>query len=57
MEPLLAPPYLAIGTPGWEGILTEQIYHLHKGLGVGESCMFGEYFFVETLDKLLTAVR
>lgn len=53
VEPLLAAPLLGLETPGWEGILAEQIYHLHKGLGVGESCMFGEYFFVETLDKLL----
>jgi unsaturated chondroitin disaccharide hydrolase len=55
IEPLLASPYLAIATPGWEGILRQQIYHLDKGLGVGESCMFGEYFFVEAIDKLLTA--
>jgi unsaturated chondroitin disaccharide hydrolase len=53
IAPLLAPPFLGEATPGWEGILAEQIYHLHRGLGVGESCMFGEYFFVEALDKLL----
>jgi unsaturated chondroitin disaccharide hydrolase len=28
-------------------------YHQRKGLGVDESVMWGEYFFVEALDKLL----
>ena len=42
---LCGPPYLASETPGWEGILREGIYHLDKGLGVGESVMWGEYFF------------
>ncbi|MBI5830803.1 MAG: glycoside hydrolase family 88 protein [Armatimonadetes bacterium] len=55
IEPLLEAPYLGGSTPGFEGILSKQIYHLHKGLGVGGSCMFGEYFFVEALDKLLSA--
>lgn len=50
---LCRPRYLACETPGWEGILREQIYHLGKGLGVGESCMFGEHFFVEAVDGLL----
>jgi unsaturated chondroitin disaccharide hydrolase len=46
-------PYLATGVPGWEGTLREGIYHLHKGLGVGESVMWGEYFFVEALERAL----
>lgn len=54
---LCEPPYLAAATPGWEGILTQQIYHLHKGLGVGESCMFGEHFFVEALDGVLDGLE
>jgi unsaturated chondroitin disaccharide hydrolase len=45
--------YLAVGVPGWEGILREGIYHLHKGLGVAESVMWGEYFFVEALERAL----
>jgi unsaturated chondroitin disaccharide hydrolase len=48
-------PFLATGKPGWEGILTEGVYHLHRGLGVGESVMWGEYFFVEALDRALRA--
>ena len=41
--------------PGWEGILKGGVYHLHKGLGVNESVMWGEYFFVEALDRVLDA--
>ena len=50
---LARPPYLASESPGWEGILKEGIYHLDLGLGVGESVMWGEYFFVEALDRAL----
>ena len=50
---LCGPPYLARGVEGWEGILRQGIYHLRKGLGVGESVMWGEYFFVEALDRAL----
>ena len=39
--------------PGWEGILKHGVYHLHKSLGVDESVMWGEYFFVEALSKAL----
>ncbi len=53
IEPLLAPPYLGAGDPAFEGILSQQIYHLDKGLGVGGACMFGEHFFVEALDRVL----
>lgn len=37
----------------YEGILKGGVYHLHKDLGVGESVMWGEYFFVEALDHAL----
>jgi unsaturated chondroitin disaccharide hydrolase len=50
---LSAPPYLAVDQPEWEGILRSGVYHIHKGLGVDESVMWGEYFFVEALDRAL----
>ncbi|MBN1147636.1 MAG: glycoside hydrolase family 88 protein [Anaerolineales bacterium] len=53
LDTLTGPDYLANLTPGWEGILKRGIYHAAKGLGVGESVMWGEYFFVEALDKAL----
>jgi unsaturated chondroitin disaccharide hydrolase len=43
--------WLADPATGWEGILRGGVYHIHKGLGVNESVMWGEYFFVEALDK------
>jgi unsaturated chondroitin disaccharide hydrolase len=41
---------------GWEGILKHGVYHIHKKLGVDESVMWGEYFFVEALSKALSEV-
>ncbi|HEY6803001.1 MAG TPA: glycoside hydrolase family 88 protein [Pyrinomonadaceae bacterium] len=44
--------YLGDGDDGWEGILRGGVYHIHKDLGVNESVMWGEYFFVELLQKV-----
>ncbi len=55
LDTLLSPEFLAIRIPGWEGILRHGSYHETLGLGVDESVMWGEYFFVEALDKLLGA--
>jgi unsaturated chondroitin disaccharide hydrolase len=52
---LITPEFLAIETPGWQGILKHGSYHERNDLGVDESVMWGEYFFVELLDKLLGA--
>lgn len=49
----LCEKHLADKDPNWEGILKGGVYHLHKNLGVGESVMWGEYFFVEALDQAL----
>lgn len=54
LETLTGEEYLAHTTPGWEGILKRGVYHIHKGLGVDESVMWGEYFLVEALTKALT---
>jgi unsaturated chondroitin disaccharide hydrolase len=45
--------HLGKGDPNWEGILKGGVYHLHKGLGVNESVMWGEYFFLEALERAL----
>jgi unsaturated chondroitin disaccharide hydrolase len=47
----LTAKYLGEGDDGWEGILRSGVYHIHKGLGVDESVMWGEFFFVEALQK------
>jgi unsaturated chondroitin disaccharide hydrolase len=49
--------YLAATTPGWEGILKRGVYHIHKGLGVDESVMWGEYFFVEAVCTVLADLQ
>ena len=53
LDILTGPEYLANETPGWEGILKHGMYHLNKNLGVDESVMWGEHFFVEAVDKAL----
>jgi unsaturated chondroitin disaccharide hydrolase len=53
LDTLLGPEFLADKTPGWEGILKHGIYHERKGLGVDESVMWGEYFFLSAIDSLL----
>jgi len=45
--------YLAWSTPGWEGVLKHGVYHFHKKLGVDESVMWGDFFFLEAVDKVL----
>lgn len=49
--------YLGASVPGWEGILRGGVYHIHKDLGVNESVMWGEYFFVEALQRTLHVLR
>jgi unsaturated chondroitin disaccharide hydrolase len=49
----LCSQYVPFKEPKWEGILRGGIYHVHKGLGVDESVMWGEYFFVEALEQAL----
>ena len=53
----LSAKYLGNLTPGFEGVLNGGVYHIHKNLGVHEAVLFGEYFFVEALDKALTALN
>ena len=47
----LTDDFLGEGDDGWEGILRGGVYHIHKDLGVDESVMWGEFFFVEALQK------
>jgi unsaturated chondroitin disaccharide hydrolase len=54
---LCSPPYLASDDSNWEGILKRGVYHIHKNLGVDESVMWGEFFFVEALTKALSILN
>ena len=49
----LCEKHLAKKDKKWEGILKGGVYHLPKELGVDESVMWGEYFFVEALEQAL----
>jgi len=53
LDALVGPEYLASSVPGWEGILLHGVYHTAKGLGVDESVMWGDFFFVEALTKVM----
>ncbi|MBS1812266.1 MAG: glycoside hydrolase family 88 protein [Acidobacteria bacterium] len=52
----LTTKYLGNLTPNFEGVLNGGVYHIHKNLGVHEAVLFGEYFFVEALDKALKSL-
>jgi unsaturated chondroitin disaccharide hydrolase len=53
LDTLCTDRYLAWKTPGWEGVLRHGVYHFHKKLGVDESVMWGEFFFLEAIAKVL----
>ncbi len=52
----LSSEYTAANDPNWEGVLKGGVYHIHKGLGVNESVMWGEYFFIEALEQSLRPI-
>jgi unsaturated chondroitin disaccharide hydrolase len=57
LDTLTDPEFLATATPEWEGILKHGSYHERLNLGVDESVMWGEYFFLEAVDKAMKYVR
>jgi unsaturated chondroitin disaccharide hydrolase len=46
------PEFLGRRAQGWEGVVKHAIYHRNNDLGVDESVMWGDYYFVEALDRL-----
>jgi unsaturated chondroitin disaccharide hydrolase len=57
LESLCSDRYLAWTTPGWEGVLKHAVYHFHKKLGVDESVMWGDFFFLEAVYKVINYGR
>lgn len=53
LDSLCTDRYVAWSDEGWEGILKHGIYHFHKKLGVDESVMWGDFFFLEAVNKVL----
>jgi len=50
LRALCSTRFIAADVPGWEGIVRHATYHHRKGLGVDESVMWGDYYFVEALE-------
>jgi unsaturated chondroitin disaccharide hydrolase len=57
LDTLTNSEFLAVETPGWEGILKHGIYHQRKGLGVDQSVIWGDYFFLEAVSKVISETR
>lgn len=53
LDALCTDRYVAWSDDDWEGILKHGVYHKNKGLGVDESVMWGDFFFIEAVDKVL----
>lgn len=49
--------FLAEGDPAWAGILKHGTYHEAKRLGVDESVMWGDYWFLDALDTVTRTVE
>jgi unsaturated chondroitin disaccharide hydrolase len=48
--------FLAADEPEWEGVLKHGIYHESKQLGVDESVMWGDYFFLDALHSITSGL-
>jgi unsaturated chondroitin disaccharide hydrolase len=55
LDALCNPEFVAWDDAAWEGTLKRGVYHFHKKLGVDESVMWGEFFFLEAVSKALEA--
>jgi unsaturated chondroitin disaccharide hydrolase len=53
LDSLCTDRYLAWSDPEWEGVIKHGVYHFHKKLGVDESVMWGDFFFLEAVCKVL----
>jgi unsaturated chondroitin disaccharide hydrolase len=53
LDSLCSDRFLAWTSPGWEGVVKHAVYHFHKKLGVDESVVWGDFFFLECVHKVL----
>jgi unsaturated chondroitin disaccharide hydrolase len=49
---LSGPEFLGTPDDPWEGVIKHSMYHRGEGMGVDESVMWGDYYFVEALHRL-----
>ncbi|WP_082126848.1 glycoside hydrolase family 88 protein [Allosalinactinospora lopnorensis] len=54
---LCGPEFLASPGSGWEGVLKHGTYHYNNGVGVDESVMWGDHYFVEALHHVIHGGR
>ncbi|USQ97415.1 glycoside hydrolase family 88 protein [Caulobacter sp. RL271] len=52
MVETLGQHYLLPEGPPGTGVLAHAVYHMPKGVGVDEACLWGDYFFLEALVRL-----
>lgn len=57
VERLCSPQFLATPGDGWEGIIKQATYHQANGLGVQESTMWGDYYFVDAIERVRRLAR
>lgn len=50
---MLSEKHVATKDKKWEGVLRGGVYHVHRELGVDESVIWGDYFFLEAVDQAL----
>lgn len=53
LRTLTSAEFIGEAAPGWEGLLKHGVYHERKQLGVDESVMWGDFFFLEAVWKVL----
>ena len=51
---LSQPGYLSCDNDDWHGLIQHAIYHRRNNLGVDESVMWGDYYYLEAVDRLLS---
>lgn len=52
VERLAQPDFLASDTEDHDGLIQHAVYHQRKGLGVDESVMWGDYYFLEAVHRI-----
>ena len=55
LDTLCTDRYMAWAEPDWEGVVRHGVYRFHERRGVGESLIWGDYYFLEAVDKALHA--
>jgi unsaturated chondroitin disaccharide hydrolase len=54
VELLSQPRYLSYDNDDWQGLIQHATYHRRNNLGVEESVMWGDYYYLEAVDRVLS---